>query len=137
MRTAGVIARVWLKGNHSRRAARKEHRENALETTYVVHHFARKIQAGEKSFLGRIAPAEREKREKRFLTSLDLTGKVVYDVGGFEGVLTMKPPTSYTTLPVRSRLVRNLFSAVSPQPSGRNASPPLRRMPAASPVRIV
>src|SRR5438105_6440318 len=63
MRTAGVIARVWLKGNHSRRAARKEHRKNALETTYVVHHFARKIQAGEKSFLGRIAPAEREKRE--------------------------------------------------------------------------
>jgi len=27
--------------------------------------------------------------ETRFLTSLELTGKVVYDVGGFEGVLTM------------------------------------------------
>src|ERR1700682_6385710 len=56
--------------------------------TYTIRHG---LATGmrRKGGLGFLPVALRETAEERFLSSLNLAGKTVYDIGGFEGVLTL------------------------------------------------
>lgn len=56
--------------------------------TYTIRHG---LAAGmrRKGGLGFLPVALRETAEERFLSGLDFAGKTVYDIGGFEGVLTL------------------------------------------------
>jgi len=71
------------------------HRIVAFLSTRLFRNFTYTIRHGlaagmrRKGGLGFLPIAVRQSPEERFLSGLDLAGKTVYDIGGFEGVLTL------------------------------------------------